>query len=160
MLRFRFDMPQIDGQIPDDAHLVDVISSGHRDGGAAWTPCDVSRLHIHTFEMAVNIAELATAWAEARGLRTTYLAADNGPKVSPRYDVIEAYKVGDLVSYSFNGDSYPDGEITRVGTGPRMAITTSTGSRYHRAGLTGRWRKEGGTRSLCHGHIDERNPHL
>ena len=37
MLRFRFDTPQIDGQIHPDARLVGVISSGHRDGGAAWT---------------------------------------------------------------------------------------------------------------------------
>lgn len=86
------------------------------------------------------------------------IVTDEGPSVWPRYQVITPPAVGDLVSREFNGDSYPDGEIIRVGTGPRMVVTTSTGSRYLRRGESGAWLS--GMWSLQPGHVTKRNPHF
>lgn len=99
-----------------------------------------------------HIAESAT-----RNLGRTFLPVDNGPYVHPRYDVIEPPTVGNLVSYGFNGDYYPDGEVVRVGKSHKI-ITTSTGNRYYRRKLTGSWIKQGGTWSLVRGHRRELNP--
>jgi hypothetical protein len=89
-----------------------------------------------------------------------YLATDSGPHVSPRYDVIVIPQVGDEVSYSFNGDTYPDGKITFVSDASKnfRIIKTDTGSVYYRRKLAGGWLKVGGTWSLVRGHINERNP--
>lgn len=88
-----------------------------------------------------------------------YLATDNGPHCAPQFDVVLAPAVGDLVSYSFNGDTYPDGKVSKVSKDYRI-ITTDTGSRYYRRKLTGAWVKTGGTWSLVRGHHNERNPHF
>lgn len=80
-----------------------------------------------------------------------FLATDAGEGVSPRYDVIEAFKIGDEVGYGFNGDRYADGTITKISDSGRV-ITTSTGKRYYRRGQTGRWVQTGGTWTLSRGH--------
>lgn len=108
-----------------------------------------------TFERAEQVAkelnENSTIWHR-------YLAVDSGAHVSPRYDVVERPVVGDAVSYSFNGDTYPDGTITKI-TGKNFRIvTTSTGSVYYRRKLSGSWVKKGGTWSMVKGHRNERNP--
>lgn len=87
-----------------------------------------------------------------------YVAIDNGAHVSPRYDVIEAPQVGERVSYSFNGDSYPDGEIVSITPRTLRVIKTDTGSVYYRRRNSGSWIKKGGTWSLIKGHVNERNP--
>lgn len=87
-----------------------------------------------------------------------YVGTDSGPTVSPRFDVIQVPSVGDLVSYTFNGDSSPDGEVVKVS--PKLMVTTSTGATYRRRGETGVWMKPGGTWSLMNGHVEERNPHV
>lgn len=98
------------------------------------------------------------AEAEALAVRATrdlaprkFLAADAGENVSPRYDVIEAYKVGDKVGYEFNGDRYADGEIIRISESGRV-ITTSTGKRYYRHKQSSSWLQTGGTWVLSRGH--------
>ncbi|MBT9138102.1 MAG: hypothetical protein DDT31_00649 [Syntrophomonadaceae bacterium] len=88
----------------------------------------------------------------------TYLPADYTENVSPRYDIIEAPKVGDLVSYGFNGDYYPCGAITKITKGWR--VTTSGGKKFNRFKQTGNWLAIGGTWSMVSGHINERNPHV
>lgn len=87
-----------------------------------------------------------------------FVGTDAGPHVSPRYDVVRAPHVGDKVSYSFNGDTYPDGQIVKVTKG--LTAVTSSGKRYRRYKQTGSWIMEGGTWSLVQGHISERNPHF
>ena len=87
-----------------------------------------------------------------------HVGTDAGRGCYPRYDIIKAPAVGDKVSYSFNGDSYPDGEIVRITN--TLNVITSTGSTYRRRKTTGSWRKAGGTWSLVQGHRDERNPHF
>lgn len=87
----------------------------------------------------------------------TYLAVDNGEWVRPRYDIVAAPKVGVLVSYGFNGDYYPCGEVVKVGKNCKI-VTTSTGKVFYRRKLRGSWIMKGGTWSLVQGHRDERNP--
>ncbi len=166
MLTFRLDIPTImrasKREIPDGARVVAVLTpeQARAEREADATPDwwrDVHRNDFPTFEVAERVAALANDHAGKPGF---YIPIDNGPNVSPHYDVIEAPAVDWPVSYAFNGDSYPDGAIVRVGTGPRMTVTTSTGSRFHRRGRSGTWVKEGGTWALRRGHRDERNPCL
>lgn len=89
-----------------------------------------------------------------------HIGVDNGTGVWPRYDVVEAPTVGDAVSYGFNGDSYPDGEIVSITPHSLKVIVTSTGSKYYRRKSTGSWKKAGGTWSLIKGTHNERNPHF
>lgn len=109
-----------------------------------------------SYEDAERLARLATEDFSAHGQE--FLPVDRGSHVWPRYDVIRAPKVGTLVSYSFNGDSYPDGEITKVGGTNCSRIYTSTGSVYNRRRNSGSWIKRGGTWSLITGHHNDRNP--
>lgn len=117
----------------------------HQD--RTWT----ARWDWKTFEMVQTIASYATAMTG-----TSYLPIDNGTSVSPRYDIMKCPKVGDKVSYGFNGDYYPDGEIVKIS--PKLMITTSTGNTYRRRGSTSSWTQPGGTWGLVAGHVDERNP--
>lgn len=85
-----------------------------------------------------------------------WLPVDSGPNVHPRYDVVEAPAVGDEVSFAFNGDSYPDGQIVKITK--TFQVQTSTGKRYRRYKNTGVWLKEGGTWHLRQGHVSTQNP--
>jgi hypothetical protein len=87
---------------------------------------------------------------------TLYIATDSGPNVSPRFDVIEAPVLGAEVSKSFNGDSYPEGVITKISASLKR-IETSTGVVFTRRKQSGAW-VEGGTWSMIRGHHSERNP--
>lgn len=89
---------------------------------------------------------------------TLYIGVDKGSSVSPRFDVIEAPKVGDDVSMSFNGDSYPCGKIVSISKSMKL-ITTSDGKKFYRRKQSGTW-LNGGTFALVRGIIDERNPHF
>lgn len=84
------------------------------------------------------------------------IPADAGPYVWPRYSVVEPPKVGDLVSYGFNGDAYPCGFVTKISKSLRR-VETSEGRVFFRRKLTGSW-ISGGTWSLIHGHVNKRNP--
>ena len=112
-----------------------------------------SRWDWMTFEQVERIAAELT---EVTG--TLYLPTDSGEWVSPRYDIVEAPKVGDKVSYSFNGDTYPDGEIVKITANNRF-IWTSTGKKYLRRKLSGSW-VNGRTWTLVNGHRHELNPHF
>lgn len=157
-------------RIPLDAEVVSLVDRDARpqisdpttpEGIAAWrdrVAHEVCRSDFGTFEVATRIAESANK--NLAGGERHYIPTDSGSGMSPRYDVVEMFKVGEPVSYTFNGDTYPDGVIVSIGSGRMAWITTSTGGRYHRQGLSGRWRKQGGTWSLCHGHHEEQNPHF
>lgn len=100
-----------------------------------------------TFEAAQEVAA---------ALGPNYIATDAGQHVSPRYDVIELPKVGDKVSYAFNGDYYPCGEIASISKSLKL-ITTTEGRKFYRQRQTGCW-KYNGTWSLVQGHISKQNP--
>lgn len=173
MLIFQIRAPlperQDDNAIPADVEVVGIDKPDERpppfnaltpEGLAIWGDWNAKRVYrgdFKTFEDATRIASSANRYL-ANGTRR-FIPVDAGPHTHPRFDVIEAFKVGDAVSYSFNGDTYPDGEIIKIGGGRRETITTSTGRRYNRYKLTGSWRSAGtGTWALCRGHIYEQNP--
>lgn len=112
------------------------------------------RLDWHTLD---QVQELATK-CSVNG--KTYMGIDRGDHTSPRYDIIEVPRVGDEVSKSFNGDTYPQGTITHISKAPaRRVIQTSTGAKFYRQGLSGRWVQDG-TWALIAGHKSEQNPHF
>lgn len=88
----------------------------------------------------------------------TYLPADEGDGVWPRYRVVEAPKVGDEVSRSFNGDTYPCGKVTKVTR--TWQVTTDTGATFRRYKQTGGWREAGRGFWLIAGNHYEQNPHF
>lgn len=117
----------------------------------------------------------ATGWMSARDLAdfsdaktlAAYLTAmtgkpwigvDEGGGCWPRFRVLEAPQIGDFVSKSFNGDSYPIGTITKIS--PTWQITTDSGVKFRRYRETGGWKQTGGTWWMVKGHHDERNPHF
>jgi hypothetical protein len=90
--------------------------------------------------------------------------------------VPHTYKIGDPVSYGFNGDWYPDGTVARI---TKKFLTTTNGHKYSLTTYKDRelikneegrcidavdviregFRSvNGGTWALCHGHIREWNP--
>ena len=77
----------------------------------------------------------------------------------PQYDIIKMPMVGDDISYSFNGDTRPCGQIARVSQTGKL-ITSTEGHKFYRAGeQSGCWVMNK-TWSMLRGHRDERNPHL
>ena len=106
---------------------------------------------LKTFEDAENHAKELT---EANG--ELYIAVDEGNGVSPRYKTTRVPQVGDTVSYGFNGDYYPDGQIVRISKSLKV-ITTSTGNKFYRYKKSGSWRMHG-TWWLVQGYHDRLNP--
>lgn len=98
--------------------------------------------------------EVAAQLTEASG--RLFIGTDAGPNVSPRYDVIDAPVLGAPVSKAFNGDYYPEGEITKISKSLKR-VETSTGAVFFRRRESGAW-IEGGTWSMVPGHVSRRNP--
>lgn len=96
------------------------------------------------------------ARANAAAGQDLYIGIDRGQYSHPRFDVVRRPQVGEKVSYAFNGDSYPCGQVAKI-SGSLKVITTTTGERFYRKRETGSWIK-GGTWSLVLGHHDLRNP--
>jgi hypothetical protein len=113
----------------------------------------VCRNDIKTFVDAQLLAQDATALTG-----DLHIALDRGNHHYPRFDVIRAPKVGDAVSYGFNGDYYPCGTVTNISKTLKV-IRTSTNDTFYRRGLTGTWLRSG-TWALVQGTIDKRNPHF
>lgn len=109
-----------------------------------------------TYADAERAAEDATAF-----MGELHIATET-PGRWPRFDVIAAPKVGDLVSEAFNGDSTPVGTIARVS--PTLAtIWTEEGDKFTRRGnkRSGVWKRAGqDTYTMTKGHVHKRNPHI
>lgn len=119
-----------------------------------------NRWDVDSMATAEAIAEALNAKSMRQGKSANaYTAADSGPSVSPRFDVIRAPQVGDEVSSYFNGDGYPEGKVTRVSVSLRR-VQTSTGAVFYRQGASARWIKAGGTWAMISGHYNDRNPHF
>jgi hypothetical protein len=71
------------------------------------------------------------------------------------YRIVKAPKVGDKVSYSFNGDTYPCGTIVSISKTAKK-IVTSDGSIFWRYKNMASWLKDG-TWYMVKGWINERN---
>ena len=94
----------------------------------------ISRWDFVSFDHVTHLAEQLTTLGG--GL---FLPVDNGEGCSPRFDVIKAPLVGDVVSMGFNGDYCPVGKITSISSDHR--VITATGSRkFYRKQLTGVWK--------------------
>lgn len=140
MLYFRLD---------DNGNVVQVLEDGHSSEHNI-----VSRHDFNSFEDATRVANSAS---EAMG--KTYIATDSGAHCYPRFDVVEPPKVGDEVSYGFNGDYYPCGKITKISAGPLFRrIETDSGKVFYRRKLSGAWVMTGGTWSLVPGVRNDKNP--
>lgn len=87
-----------------------------------------------------------------------YIATDSGPNCLPRFDVVRAPRIGDEVSYCFNGDSYPSGVITKISKSLKR-VETSEGKVFYRRKQTGAWLNNG-TWALVQGHVKTLNPHF
>ena len=109
----------------------------------------------HNWTTPERAAEVAANLSASTG--RFYIAIDNGAGTWPQHDIIEAPKVGDPVSYGFNGDRYPDGAILRVS--PSLKVVTTKKGKYYRRKKTGRWVRAG-CWALIPGHVTTRNPHL
>lgn len=90
-------------------------------------------------------------------MQPKFIVTDEGEGCFPRYDVIQAPQLGDDVSYSFNGDSYPCGKIITI-SATMKTIKTSEGKVFYRHRETGSWKS--GPWSLIQGTISEQNPHF
>lgn len=105
-----------------------------------------------SFEEVTSIAKQVTAITG-----TSFIPVDNGEGHYPRYDITDIPKIGDEVSYAFNGDISPDGKVVKVTK--KLQVVTDTGHRYNRFKASGAWRRKG-TWWLVKGHMFERNPHI
>ena len=113
------------------------------------------RITLDTLSGKYETREEAEALLEAFPGR---IVADAGPHYWPRFSIVTPPAVGDEVSYAFNGDSYPDGEVVKVSKSLKV-VTTSTGAKFYRRRESGAWIKNR-TWSLIPGHVSERNPHF
>jgi hypothetical protein len=135
----------------------------------AYAPSTPLRTAITRHDLKSYDDAVALAADASRDLAPRVFLACEYTNRYPRFDVVEAPKVGDDVSYAFNGDSYPCGKITKISASYRRIVATETtpdgdhdGHREHvfyRDGQTGRWVK-GRTWSLVRGYVKTRNPHF
>jgi hypothetical protein len=93
---------------------------------------------------------------DVTGEKPFFLAHDNGDWTSHRFGIFEPPKLGDKVSYGFNGDFYPCGEIVRIT--PGWKIITSSGKAFNRRKASSTWLMVGGTWSLVQGVHSRLNP--
>lgn len=87
-----------------------------------------------------------------------YVAVDHGRGCFPRFDVVPAFRPGDLVSRHLNGDTIPAGRVERVSSCGRVVKTTS-GLVFWRRRKSTVWQYK---RHWClvHGHETTYNPHF
>jgi hypothetical protein len=138
--------PAADARLIDGV-VVESVSSEDPKGNVM----SVNRNDFESFDEAEMIAEQAT---KVTGV--LHIATDYGAGGYPRFDVVEAPKVGDKVSQYFNGDSYPRGEITHISKSLKKVVT-STGHIFWRRGNSGAWLVNGYA-SMIPGHVSEMNP--
>lgn len=132
------------------------VSEENPKGG--WAPEGsrtgwISSRDIKTFQEATRIARYL-------GFLTNeeYLPVATGPDLANNIEIIKAPKVGDPVSATLNGDSYPEGYITRIT--PTWRITTSTGRKFSRLKSSSTWQEVGRGFYMSMGHRSFRNPHF
>lgn len=135
--------------------LVNVSTLDNETHGLDWTKV-VSRSDLHTFEDAKVLALQANEFALDTKSVERYITVDAGPCTYPRYDVIELPRLGEKVSRSFNGDSYPAGIITKISASFKR-IETSDGTVFYRRRLSGAWVNDR-TWFMIPGHVRELNP--
>lgn len=129
----------VDGKVSE-------IASGNKHVAGFERICHIAETYDEVDDFAVQISKLKGE---------EWIPIDRGDWCSPRFDVIRAPKVGDKVSYTFNGDYYPCGEITRISANLRR-ITTSDGTVFYRKKQSGQWLRDG-MWAMVAGHRSEKN---
>jgi hypothetical protein len=132
----------------EDGKAVEVTSEATSQKEGEW----ISRWDYKSLEQCEQIAQ------EATDLTSELHIAIERTSVSPKWDIIRAPHVGDKVSYSFNGDTYPCGTITSISKSMKV-VTTSEGRKFYRRRQSGAW-INAGTWALVQGHRYEQNPHF
>jgi len=115
-----------------------------------YAPHGINRNDFANIDDAQRIANDATTLTGV-----VYIPTDAGAHVSPRYDVIEAPRVGEEVSRAFNGDYYPAGKIVKVSASMRR-VETVQGIVFYRRGNSAQWLNNG-TWTMVSGVVDKRN---
>lgn len=94
----------------------------------------------------------ATVYAEqlSSTLKRPYIAVQTAYGHRRKFDIIAAPQVGDKVSYTFNGECYPCGEIVRISPTLKKIITNHD-KVFYRRGNTGQWMMHN-TWSMIPGH--------
>lgn len=103
-----------------------------------------------------EVTKIASQLTEDTGV--LYIPIDSGEHTSPRYDVTEAPRIGDPISYAFNGDYYPCGLIATISNSMKK-ITSTDGTTFYRRRNTGAWISNG-TWYMVHGLISRQNPEI
>ena len=104
----------------DDGKVVDVKDTHQTDRAYK------SRWDWKSFAEVEAIAKGANALNDGNH----YLPVDGGAWISPRYDIVIAPKVGDKVSYGFNGDYYPDGTIAKMSKSFKRVVSSTDNASY------------------------------
>jgi hypothetical protein len=126
-------------------HIIVTDISDKTQHGEGW----VYMHDFKSFEQAFEVAEAASKFAGV-----DYIATES----NGYFEVIQAPQILDLVSYYFNGDSYPCGHIKSISKTMKK-ITTNEGKVFYRRKLSGSWVMNN-TWSMISGHHYEQNPHL
>lgn len=116
---------------------------------AAWDIHDHPSPRLFSQQLAESASKL---------MGKVFLPVDQGPCVSPRYEVIEAPAVGDEVSKGFNGDYYPVGKIVKISDSYRViSVDGPRGKmKFYRKGESSGWSCKGW--GLVRGVHDRMNP--
>jgi hypothetical protein len=114
----------------------------------------IAKESFHDLKSFEGACLLALSLSEESGL--DYIGIDRGEWVWPQYGVILAPRVGEDVSYTFNGDYYPCGQIKSISKSLKL-VTTTTGRKFYRRRLTGSWINDN-TWTLISGYVSKRNP--
>jgi hypothetical protein len=153
-LNEKLEVVEISSKFPDELQPPASAPWYRRADGSYGPGGWLNRNDIDSFMFAGAIADAASKFSDK-----VFLAEDSGPNVSPRYDVIEAPKVGDDVSKGFNGDFYPVGKIIKIGKDyKRIYVEGERGPMvFYRKKLSGAWLYRG-MWSLVPGVRNEWNP--
>lgn len=160
MLYFKLDsnleVVEVASSMPAELRAPGSGANWYRKGDGSFGPGGwINRNDIDSFMMAQQIADSASLLGCAK-----YMATDNGPDVSPRFNVIECPSYNSECSMGFNGDFYPVGKIVRISSKKDYKVITVNGPRglmrFYRRKLSGAWLNKGF--SLVPGVISKWNP--
>ena len=107
---------------------------------------------LDTFRMAFDVANAFTKFTGKE-----HLPVDNGDHCYPRFEIVVAPVVGDLISYGIGGDRYLDGVITKITGSNFKKIHSSTGNCYLRRRLSASW-KNGSCSLIVGEHVSYLDP--
>lgn len=110
----------------------------------------------HEYKSFEEVELIAAKATELTG--TLYIAT--GSDSSRYYDITIPPAIGDMVSKSFNGDSYPVGKIIHITPTWRISVDDGKGNitKFRRVKRTANWVEINGCFSLVKGTISRLNP--